>query len=106
MTAQDRAATAGLGVLDRVGGFTVTILPDNISVRCQIDRMNNPAGKAFAEIDIQSSAGVMVYIRKKDYAGPPRLNQLVQESNGKTHRVGLVKDLGLRWQLHCEEYID
>ena len=102
-TIQDRIAEKALRVLDSIGGVWITLLPDNITVRANVDRVNKPVTKAFSEVPVEGEQGISFFIQKRLLNAAPRLEMIVRESDGRKHRIGDIKDLGQRWQLLCEE---
>lgn len=101
MNAQQRIEEATLRQINRVGGVLITLLPRNISVWANLDRINKPVQQVSSAITVQGNVGITVYIQKRLLNDPPEENEIVQESNGDTHLVGEVKDLGFRWALSC-----
>jgi len=101
MTAQERIEAVSLRQINRSGGVLVTILPRNVSVWASIDRTNNTPGKVESEIVVQGEVGITVFIQKRLLNLTPKCGEYIQESNGASHTIGEVKDLGQRWQLTC-----
>jgi hypothetical protein len=54
-----------------------------------------------SEIVIQGDVGITAYIMKRNLNLPPKVGEYILESNGDTHTIGTVKDLGQRWQVEC-----
>lgn len=101
ITAQSRIEQAVLRQINRFGGVLITLLPRNVSVWATIDRLNKPVSQVESEIVVQGTVGITAYIEKRLLNDPPEENEIVVESNGATHQVGEVKDLGFRWALSC-----
>ena len=102
MTIQERIEQATCRIIGKVGAALITLKPRNVSVWANIDRVNKPFNKADAEAVFQGDAGLTVYIQKRHLNSAPKIGEIIEESSGAEHRIGVVKDLGQRWQCLCE----
>lgn len=102
MTIQERIEQQAGRVIGRIGGVFVTIKPRNITVQANIDRLNKPFAKVESEVHFQGELGVSVFIQKRLLNTAPKIGEIIAESSGAEHRIGIVKDLGQRWQCLCE----
>lgn len=101
MTAQERIEQTIGRAINRTGGVLVTLMPRNVSVWANIDRVNKPPSNVASDIVVQGNVGVTIFIQKHLLNDPPEENEYIVESNGASHTIGEVKDLGFRWQLLC-----
>jgi hypothetical protein len=96
----EAAATKALG---RIADELLTLQPrgGGTIVRGTIDRTNRSPDKYESEINTQGDVGVTIYIQKRYLTAPPKAGEYFEETNGDTHIVGDIKDLGDRWQVFC-----